>query len=126
MNKNQIPEGYHNLMPYLILKNAIDFVTFAKEVLAAKEKMCDLDENGAIRHCELFVGDSTLMISEAREEWPPQNSGIFVYVPNADAAYARALELGSESIMPPADQSYGRSCGVLDPFGNTWWLTHPI
>jgi hypothetical protein len=25
--------------------------------------------------------------------------------------------------MPPADQSYGRSAGVNDPFGNTWWIT---
>jgi len=46
-----------------------------------------------------------------------------VYVEDADAAYKLALDNGATSLMPPADQDYGRTCGVKDPFGNTWWIT---
>jgi uncharacterized glyoxalase superfamily protein PhnB len=48
---------------------------------------------------------------------------MFVYVDNADEIYQKALQEGAVSIMEPADQSYGRSCGVEDPYGNTWWIT---
>jgi PhnB protein len=50
----------------------------------------------------------------------------YLYVPDADALYARALQAGAASVHPVADQPYGdRSGGVKDPFGNTWYIaTH--
>ena len=42
---------------------------------------------------------------------------------NLSAADEKALQAGATSVMPPADQDYGRSCGVKDPCGNTWWIT---
>ena len=51
---------------------------------------------------------------------------IAAYVDNADATFQTALDAGAKSIMPPADQPYGRSGGIIDPFGNTWWITTPL
>ena len=48
---------------------------------------------------------------------------MFVYVEDADETYKKAVENGAETVMPPDDQPYGRSCGVTDPFGNVWWIT---
>ena len=52
--------------------------------------------------------------------------GLYVYVPNIDATYARALEAGGTSVMAPADAFYGdRTGSVKDPFGHIWTLaTH--
>ncbi|MCO5949204.1 VOC family protein [Mucilaginibacter flavidus] len=48
--------------------------------------------------------------------------GIFIYVDDCDAVFKKALDNGATTLMPPADQSYGRNGGVTDVFGNTWWI----
>lgn len=127
MKNLNVPEGYQAVMPYLILKNAAAFKTWAVEVLDAKEKMTTYREDGTtIAHAELFIGDSTVMYAEANEQWQVNNAGMFVYVANTDEAYARALERGATSIMAPADMPYGRTCGVTDPFGNVWWPSQAV
>ncbi len=127
MNSLNVPEGYQAVMPYLILHNAKDFMDWAMNVLDATEKMRSLrDDNSTIAHAELFIGESTIMVAEASEQWTVNNAGMFVYVADADEAYSRALANGATSIMPPADMPYGRSCGITDPFGNVWWPTQAI
>ena len=50
-------------------------------------------------------------------------SMLYLYVPDCDAAYAKAIAAGAEKVMEPMDQFYGdRSGGVLAPFGNQWWF----
>ena len=50
----------------------------------------------------------------------------YLYVPDCDAAYKRALAAGGISLHEPTDQPYGdRSSAVTDAFGNTWYIaTH--
>ena len=50
----------------------------------------------------------------------------YLYVPDCDALYRRALAAGAESLHEPTDQPYGdRSAAVTDSFGNTWYVaTH--
>ena len=76
-------------------------------------------------HAEVVIGDSKLMIGgyEKVEEKP---TALHLYVPDADAVYRRALELGATSVEEPVDQFYGdREAGVKDPTGNVWWIaTH--
>ena len=127
MNSLNVPEGYQAVMPYLILYNAKDFMDWAMSVLDATEKMRSLrDDNSTIAHAELFIGESTIMVAEASEQWAVNNAGMFVYVANADEAYSRALAHGATAIMAPADMPDGRSCGITDPFGNVWWPTQAI
>lgn len=113
-------------MPYLILKDAQGFIDFAQATFAATEQSKQMRDETTIQHAQILIGDSVIMLAEAVAPWPVNNAGIFVYVENADAAYQKALELGSTSIMEPTDMPYGRSCGIKDPFGNTWWPTHEI
>jgi len=42
---------------------------------------------------------------------------------NANETNTQALREGATAISPMADQPYGRSGGVQDPFGNSWWIT---
>ena len=80
------------------------------------------DEN-LIMHAEISIGDSVVMFADATEQYPQRNAGMFIYVDDCDAVYKKAIENGAESLTEPADQGYGRSAGIMDPFGNTWWLT---
>jgi uncharacterized glyoxalase superfamily protein PhnB len=51
---------------------------------------------------------------------------LYIYVPDVDATYKKALALGAESLMEPSDQYYGdRNAGFKDGSGNQWWVaTH--
>ena len=117
-----IPKGHQVVMPYLMMEDAAGFIEFIKTVFDAEithESMRD----GIVGHCEAQIGGSTIMFSNSRDQWTPQTANMFVYVENADETHAKAVANGSETIMPPDDQDYGRSCGVTDPFGNVWWIT---
>jgi uncharacterized glyoxalase superfamily protein PhnB len=76
-----------------------------------------------IKHAEITIGGSTIMFADSTERSPLCTAGLFIYVENADATFEKAIAEGSVSITEPADQGYGRSAGVTDPFGNVWWIT---
>jgi len=121
-----IPENYQAIMPYLIVKNAAQFIAFTQKVFGATEQFKTMRDEQTIMHAEVNINGSTIMFADATETYHQQNAGMFVYVESCDENYQKALDNGAESIIPPADQSYGRSAGVKDPFGNTWWITNPL
>jgi len=119
-----LPSGHQTIMPYLILKGAAQFIDFTKKVFDAKDSNQQvLRDDGTVQHAEIILNDSTIMVTDEIKDWPQQNANLFVYVPNADETYKKALENGAASLMGLSDQDYGRTCGVKDPFGNIWWIT---
>ena len=77
-------------------------------------------------HGEIKIGESTIMMGESGRDWTVQNAGLFINVENTDKTFEKAIFHGSEVLMPIEDKEYGRTCGVRDPFGNTWWITQPL
>jgi PhnB protein len=126
MKPLNIPEGYGQVMPYLIVENAAAFIAFTQIVFDAEEKFKAMRDENTIMHAEISIGGSVIMIADATEIYKSQPAGLFVYVDDCDARYKTALANGATSKMPPADQEYGRSAGVNDAFGNTWWLTTAV
>ena len=110
-------------MPYLIIHNATDFIAFTRQVFGAELKEKHMRDENLVMHAEIVIGGSVIMLADTTPQHATQNAGLFVYVQDADAAYRKALEAGATSLMAPADQSYGRSGGVKDAYGNTWWIT---
>lgn len=123
MQEANIPQGHQRIMPYLIIKGAAEFFKFMQTVFGATEKMKVMRDEHTYMHAELQVGESTIMFTDATKEFPVQNAGMFIYVPDCDTTYQAALANGATSIMEPANQDYGRSAGIKDAFGNSWWIT---
>ncbi|WP_207429493.1 VOC family protein [Pedobacter sp. SYSU D00535] len=123
MKELMIPAGYQRVMPYLILRKAEEFIQFTQTVFDATEKMRHMRDEKEIMHAEIQIGDVTIMFGQAGDNWAEQPAGLFVYVEDADETYKKALENGATSVMEPADRDYGRSAGIKDPCGNTWWIT---
>lgn len=127
MPVSPIPAGFHTITPYLIVPDARAQINFLKRALDAKTtEMLSQDSDGTIRHAELRIGDSMIMISEASGDWKARAMAFYLYVSDCDGWYRRAIEAGAKSLMEPADQFYGdRNAGVEDPAGNHWWIaTH--
>jgi uncharacterized glyoxalase superfamily protein PhnB len=122
----QIPEGLRTVTPYLALENTARFIQFIKDAFGAQEKLVVPAPEGGVAHAEVAIGDSILEMSDAHGPYKPMPCGLHLYVPDTDAVYEQALRAGAKSLMPPADQPYGdRSGGVVDPFGNQWFIaTH--
>jgi uncharacterized glyoxalase superfamily protein PhnB len=119
-----LPKKHQAVMPYLIVNNASKLIEFAKKVFGAAVSYSELrDDSEKLRHAEIQIDGSTIMLADATEEWKQQTANLFVYVDNADNAYKTALDNGATSLMELSDQSYGRTCGVTDPVGNVWWIT---
>jgi PhnB protein len=122
-----IPDGFHTVTPYLIVEGAKKVIDFMQHALGARhDHEPTLRPDGTIMHATLKIGDSMVMISDASEHAKAMPVMLYLYVPNADAAYQLALKAGATSITEPADQFYGdRSGGVRDSAGNSWFFgTH--
>ncbi len=121
-----IPEGFHTVTPHLTVQGTSKLVDFLKQAFEAQELFRLAHPDGTLMHAEVKIGDSIVMMGEARGEWKPMPGSLYVYVNDADAVYKRALQAGATSTMEPADQFYGdRTAGVQDPSGNQWMIaTH--
>lgn len=121
----KIPQGHQPIMPYLIIKDAGKFIEFTKSVFGASEifKSYRDNDNQIIMHAEVRISGCNIMFADVTEFYDVANANLFIYVEDADETFKIALENGATVVTEIADQDYGRSGGVKDPFGNTWWIT---
>lgn len=126
MSVKPIPDGYHTITPYLMIKDSQKFIEFLKKAFNATEVSKSVTDDGKIMHAEIKIGNSMMMLSEANELYPAEPALFYLYVNDTDATYKQAIAAGATSTMEPANQFYGdRNAGVKDSFGITWWIgTH--
>jgi PhnB protein len=124
-----IPDGMHTVTPHLICDGAADAIAFYKKAFNAQDLAQLAGKNGKIVHALIRIGDSMIMLVDEFPEWgsfgPRSLKGspvtIHLYVEDADAIVARAVEAGATVIMPIADMFWGDRYGVIeDPFGHRW------
>jgi PhnB protein len=134
MPESHVPPQYRSFGPYLIVAGAREAIGFYERAFGFVERLRLETPDGFIGHAELTLGDAVLMVSEevpALGFYSPAHYGgtpvtLALYVPDVDAAVARAVAAGAKPRRPVEDQFYGdRSGSVVDPFGHVWTLaTH--
>ena len=123
MALNPIPEGYPRVIHYMVVARVQPLIAFLQSVFDGEllERMEAPD--GRVMHAEVRIGDSVIMMSEAKEGYPSRQTTLYLYVEDVDAAYHRALHAGASTLLEPADQFYGdRNAGVADAEGNQFWI----
>ena len=124
-----IPDGYHTVTPYLMIKGAARALEYYKKAFGATELMRMEGPDGRVGHAEIKIGDSIIMLAdecpEAVSSSPETLGGspicIMLYVPDVDARFEKAVAAGGTVIRPVKDQFYGDRSGMLkDPFGHIW------
>ena len=133
MAVNPVPDGYHSVTPYLIIKGASRAIDFYKNSFGAQEIMRFPGPNGTIGHAELRIGDSVIMLADEQQAQfrGPESYGgspvsLMIYVPDVDKTFKQAVANGAKEIRAVQDQFYGdRSGNLVDPFGHVWTVaTH--
>ena len=129
--KSPIPEGYHTLTPHLIFDNAAQAIDWYKKALGAEEKARALGPDGKVMHADLQIGTSRFMLNDAMggarsaKAFGGSPIGLWVYVPDCDAVFNRAVGSGAQVEPGPmgelTDQFWGDRSGTFtDPFGYRW------
>ena len=131
-----IPQGYHSITPYLVIKGAAQAIEYYKKVFGATEVVRMNAPDGKVGHAELQIGDSRIMLAD---ENPSMGAGytsatsignspvsLYLYLPDVDRVIERAAAAGAKILKPAQDQFYGdRSGFIQDPFGHLWGIaTH--
>jgi PhnB protein len=126
MDVKAVPEGFHTITPYLTVDNANGLLDFLKRAFNAKEHHVMRGPDGSVGHADVVVGDSHVMLGQARGEWTPMPSQLYLYLPDCDAAYRQAIDAGASPVQEPQTMFYGDRHGcVKDLCGNLWWMaTH--
>jgi PhnB protein len=118
---------YRTLTPYLVVPDADAEMHFLTTAFGATEVSCQRNGDGTVMHAELKIGDSLVMLGQASGQWKALSAALYLWVPDVDAVYARALESGATSQSAPEDKPYGhRNAGVVDRNGITWWIASPV
>ena|SRR3989442_524842 len=133
-NVKPVPEGYHTVTPYLVLRDAKRALEFYRKAFGAETTLSMPGPDGRIMHAEMRLGDSMIFVSDESPQTAPQlkapesvggiaTGSIFLYVPDVDAAFKRAVGAGAKVVMPVADMFWGDRFGkVSDPFGHHWGI----
>jgi PhnB protein len=121
-----VPEGYHTVIPYIVVPSVAKLIDFAKQAFGATEANVSKLPDGSVMHAEIKIGDSIIMMGGSGEGGKTFLAMLHLYMEDVDAVYQRAIQAGGKSLREPTDQFYGdRSAAVEDAFGNQWWIaTH--
>jgi PhnB protein len=126
-----IPDGYHSVTPYLIVKGGAAAIDFYKKAFGATE-LFRMDHEGKVGHAEIKIGDSPIMLADEQPSMGyvgPQALGgtpvsLMIYVEDVDKTYKQAISSGGVELKPLQDQFYGDRSGTLkDPFGHVWTVS---
>jgi uncharacterized glyoxalase superfamily protein PhnB len=117
-----IPSQYLQLMPYLIVTGAESFAQFTKNVFGAIDQALHKTDEKTVMHGELRIGQAVLMYSDASEAWPEKTAALYLYVPDVNQVYEKALAQGAKVLHTPEQKEYGYAAGFADPFGNHWFV----
>lgn len=122
------PEGFTNVNTYLFVEHPKELETFLKTVFDAEEMSRTMNpDNGDIANLILKIGDTCIMLSQARGQFLGMSTCLYLYVNDVDAVHKKALEAGAKELFGAADMNYGdRQSGIQDPAGNYWWISERL
>ncbi|MGC1382319.1 MAG: VOC family protein [Candidatus Acidiferrales bacterium] len=120
-----IRPGFRTLTPYMLVNGAAREIEFLKNGVGATETLRVPGPGGQrIRHAQMQIGDAVVELSDATPEFPARAMMNILYVPDPDAAYARAMAAGATRVYPVSDKPWGDRDGVVaSPGGVAWCLS---
>ena len=127
MNQAYKPQGYTSVAPYLVVDGASKTIAFLQHVFGAEKVRQYTATDGTVRHAEVRIDDTVVMLADAVEGWPSAQAHVHVYVEDVDATYQRALEAGAAPVQAPMRKDdEDKRGGFKDAGGTTWWIATKV
>jgi uncharacterized glyoxalase superfamily protein PhnB len=120
------------VIPYLYVADVPKEVDWLVRVFGF-EKIAVIPTGNGRHHGEVRYGAGVVMMGTAADQFESKSpnqakahtGGVFVYLDDVDAHYARAKSAGAEIVQEIADQNYGRTYWARCPEGHDWFFTKP-
>src|SRR5262245_29055738 len=111
-NVPPVPKDFGSATPYLIVSDAGAALDFYARAFGATilERLARPD--GMVMHATFQIGDSKFMLGShpGAQPFDPQHFpkvSIYLYVTDADATFAQAVQSGATSLHPVDNKFYG-------------------
>lgn len=103
-------------------RGAPQLIDFLQHAFGAQVEMRH-DAGGHVGHAVLRLYGTAVEIGEGPQPGVAAPAAFIMSVDDCDAEYQRALAAGAAPLSPPAAQKFGgRMGGVVDAWGNEWYL----
>ncbi len=118
--RRRVPPDLHTVTPFLTRRNAQGLVDFLKAAFGATTIGIFKSPSGDLQYAALKISDAALELAEGDSPGP---AAFYLYAPDADALYRRAITAGAKPLFPPSIQPYGDRMGAVeDTWGDTWYV----
>lgn len=119
------------IIPYIFYRDVPAALGWLARAFGFTEEMRHKTPSGM--HAQMRFGGRRIMMGTGGKDWRMESpggagsatTGIFIYLPDVDAHYARAQAAGAEIVQPPHDEDYGRTYTARDLDGHPWFFTTP-
>jgi PhnB protein len=124
----KLPPGYGTVNPFVAVTGpggARAFIRFVGDVFEGRETLAahTVDADHLLMHAEVRIGDSTIMLCDAKPQWSFTPALLQVYVRDLEAVTARAKAADAEVFTEPTPfHGNQRLARFRDPWHNIWWL----
>lgn len=119
------PEGIQSLVPFFQVEGVPEYIDFVRNAFGVEVITETKNDEGVTFYGTLKFDDTTFFVQEASDEAPAVPVSLYLYVPDLDAAYKRAVDAGATSLAEPQEQFHGDSFAMLsDKWGNIWYLAY--
>lgn len=128
MNQNYKPAGYNSVSPYFVVDGAKKLIDLLVKIFDAEQlRKYDLPD-GTIMHSEIRIDDSVLMFGNSSPKYPPNKLLIHIYVPDVDATFQKAIDLGCEPVEKPRvrENDTDRRGSFRDFAGMNWSIATQV
>jgi PhnB protein len=121
------PALYTSVAPYLLVDGAAATVDFLVTVFDAERLRTVPGEHGRLRHAEVRIDDTVLMLADTMEGWDAVPAHVHIYVPDVDHTYSRAIKAGAIAVQEPVRKGdEDKRGGFRDASGTTWWVATQV
>lgn len=112
---------YTTVDPWVISADTLAEIAFLTEVFGAVVRGEPLlNDSGRVAHAEVAIGDSVVMLFDARETRPAY---LRIYVDDVAGAVARAEARGARVVTRPTELAWGDVVARFrDPQSHLWWV----
>ncbi len=132
------PKHWPRLSVSLYYADARTSIAWLCDAFGFESRLVVDAEDGRVAHSELTFGEAIVMVGESgKDGLSPRiaggaTAGVFIYVDDADAHCARAVQKGATITRELKTTDYGadywcdRGYGCTDPEGHVWYFAHRV
>ncbi len=124
LGPSPVPAGFQTVTPFIHPRGASAYIEFLSRAFGAVEEFKH-EAGGRVMHARIRIGTAAIEMGDGDTE--PMRTWFYLYVPDVDALFDRAVAAGATPLSPPEDKPYGeRVASVKDTIGITWYMARPV